>query len=44
MCFLQRVLPANRVPLPGERIGLAQARTAPEFGPGGDADFLLFAG
>ena len=44
MYFLQRVLPVNRVLLPGERTGLAQAGTAPEFGPGGDADFLLFAG
>ena len=44
MCFLQRVLPANRVLLPGERTKLAQAGTAPQFGPGGDAGIVLFLG
>ena len=44
MCFLQRVLPANRVLLAGERTGLAQAGTAPQFGPGGDAGIPLFLG
>ena len=44
MCFLQHVLPVNRVLLPGERTGLAQAATAPQPGPGGDAGMLLFPG
>jgi hypothetical protein len=44
MCFLERVLPVNRVLLPGERTGLAQAGTASPFGRGGDAGILLFLG
>jgi hypothetical protein len=44
MCFLQRVLPANRVLLAGERTELAQAGTAPQFGPSGDAGIVLFLG
>jgi hypothetical protein len=44
MCFLQRVLPVNRVLLPGERTGLAQAGTAPQFSRGGDAGIPLFLG
>ena len=44
MCFLERVLPANRVLLAGQRTGLAHAGTALPFGPGGDAGILLFLG
>jgi hypothetical protein len=44
MCFLQRVLPANRVLLAGQRTGLAQAGPAPQFGPGGDTGIPLFLG
>jgi len=44
VCFLERVLPVNRVLLAGQRTGLAQARTAPQFGAGGAAGVSLFLG